>query len=234
MFERQAIIGLNKGNFTPLNTLATKPPEHQIVYGRLRDMILCGELEPGQAVTIQGLITTLGAGMTPVREAIRRLTSEGALEFQGNRRVCVPVLTLPQLDELAFARLALEPQLAFWGAEKITPEEITALVAIDDELNRAISRGDVRNYLFQNHQFHARLYNASGARVMISLADTLWLRMGPSLRVMCGRFGTSNLPDMHEGALAALRAGDAAAVRDAIHADISQGFDQIRRSLEES
>lgn len=221
----------NQGAQNVTTATANKPPEHQIVYGRLRDMILCGELEPGQAVTIQGLVASLGAGMTPVREAIRRLTSEGALEFQGNRRVCVPVLTLPQLDELAFARLAIEPQLAFWGAEKITPDGVTQLTQIDDELNRAIARGDVRNYLFHNHQFHARLYQASGARVMLSIADTLWLRMGPSLRVMCGRFGTTNLPDMHEGALNALQSGDAAAVRDAIRADIMQGFDQIRRSL---
>lgn len=208
-----------------------KQPEHQIVYQRLREMILCGELEPGQAVTIQGLIGTLGAGMTPVREAIRRLTSEGALEFQGNRRVSVPVLTLPQLDELAFARLALEPQLAFWGAEKVSTEQIARLTEIDNEVNHAIARGDVKAYLTKNHQFHAELYAASGATIMISIADTLWLRMGPSLRVMCGRFGTSNLPDMHEDALSALRDGDAARVRDAIHADIAQGFDQIRASL---
>lgn len=211
--------------------MTVKTPEHQIVYARLRDMILCGELEPGQAVTIQGLVASLAAGMTPVREAIRRLTSEGALEFQGNRRVCVPALTVTQLEELAFARLALEPQLAFWGAEKISTSKIDKLEEIDNALNSAISRGDVRTYLSTNHQFHAELYAASGAKIMISLSDTLWLRMGPSLRVMCGRFGTSNLPDMHEDALSALRRGDAVAVREAIHADIAQGFDQIRDSL---
>ena len=56
-----------------MNNLANKPPAHELVYRRLREMILCGELEPGQAITIQGLVATLGAGMTPVREAIRRL-----------------------------------------------------------------------------------------------------------------------------------------------------------------
>ncbi len=194
-------------------------------------MILCGELEPGQAVTIQGLVASLGAGMTPVREAIRRLTAEGALDFQGNRRVCVPVLTLPQVDELAFARLALEPQMAAWACVKITEEEIASLVQIDAEINRAIFRGDVRSYLNQNYLFHMALYTVADARIMMSLAETLWLRMGPSLRVMCGRFGTSNLPDMHIDALAALRARDPRAVREAVHADIAQGFEQIRASL---
>lgn len=216
----------------PEKTTAAKLPEHQIVYARLRDMILCGELEPGQAVTIQGLVASLKAGMTPVREAIRRLTAEGALDFQGNRRVSVPLLTVPQVDELSFARLALEPQLAAWAAAKITDDEIAKLQQMDGELNRAIARGDVRNYLYWNHQFHSKLYAASGATVIISLVDTLWLRMGPSLRVMCGRFGTSNLPDLHIDALASLRARDAEGVRKALYDDIAQGFDQIRLSVQ--
>ena len=67
-------------------------PTHELIYRQLRDQVLFGDLAPGQAVTIQGLTDSLGAGMTPVREAIRRLIAEGALEFQGNRRVCVPLL----------------------------------------------------------------------------------------------------------------------------------------------
>lgn len=207
------------------------PPAHEVAYRRLREMVLDGELEPGQAVTIQGLVALLQSGMTPVREAIRRLIAEGGLEFQGNRRVSVPVLDLPRIEELAFARLAIEPWLAGQAAKRIKPAEIEALEQVDDALNAAIARGDVRAYLRRNYAFHARLYAASGATVLTALVDALWLRMGPSLRVVCGRFGTSNLPDMHESALTALRAGDAAATEAALHADISQGFAQIRLSL---
>ena len=66
-------------------------PAHELVYRDIRDQILFGEFEPGQPVTIQGLTDALGVGMTPVREALRRLTAEGALEFLGNRRIAVPV-----------------------------------------------------------------------------------------------------------------------------------------------
>ena len=48
-----------------------KIPTHEVTYAQLRDMVLFGVLEPGQPVTIQGLIANLGAGMTPVREAIK-------------------------------------------------------------------------------------------------------------------------------------------------------------------
>ncbi|HAL77244.1 MAG TPA: GntR family transcriptional regulator, partial [Rhodobacteraceae bacterium] len=68
------------------NLSAAALPVHEIVYQDLRALILLGELIPGEAVTIQGLATRLSAGLTPVREAIRRLTAEGALSFNDNRR----------------------------------------------------------------------------------------------------------------------------------------------------
>lgn len=217
-----------------MNEQMVKVPTHELVYRQIREMILCGELEPGQAVTIQGLVSRLEAGMTPVREAIRRLTAESALVFQGNRRVSVPVLTLDEVNELAFARLAIEPQLAFWATAKLKAEQIVALELIDQDLNKAIARGDVRDYLYYNYQFHAQLYAISGANILVSMADSLWLRMGPSLRVICGRYGTTNLPDMHAGALDAMKRGDAMGVMEAIRADIEQGIDQVRASLLEA
>ena len=54
-----------------------KVPSHEVTYCRLRDMILFGQLAPGQPVTIQGLTAMLGAGMTPVREAVRTLAAQG-------------------------------------------------------------------------------------------------------------------------------------------------------------
>ena len=66
--------------------------------------------------------------MTPVREAIRRLTAEGALLPQGNRRVAVPELSADLLDQVAFARLAIEPQLAALAAPRLTPAQIDRLV----------------------------------------------------------------------------------------------------------
>lgn len=215
-----------------MNVELQKQPAHESVYQGLRQMILGGDFAPGQAVTIQGLVELLGAGMTPVREAIRRLISEGALQFQGNRRVSVPELSLAQIDELTFARCALEPELARRATRKIKPDQIYALRTIDEALNAAIARGDVKGYLLQNYRFHMALYGAAGSEVVLPLVQALWLRSAPSLRVMCGRFGTQNLPDMHVEALAGLRAGDGEAVAQAIRLDIVQGLENIRAVLE--
>ena len=210
---------------------ARKIPNHEVTYARLRDMILFGRLQPGQPVTIQGLIGDLGAGMTPVREAIRRLTAEGALLPQGNRRVSVPQLTPGLLDQVAFARLTIEPHLAELAARAVTPALITRLEAIDAAVDRAIRAGDVHAYLESNHAFHFALYEASGAGVLVDMARSLWLRFGPSLRVVCARYGAAALPDRHSEALAAMRAADAAGLAGAIRRDITDGLDQVRLAL---
>ena len=208
-----------------------KIPSHELTYARLRDMVLYGHLEPGQPVTIQGLVGDLDAGMTPVREALRRLTAEGALEPQGNRRVTVPRLTPAILEELAFARLTIEPRLAELAAPQLTPGLIATLTALDERVNEALRVGDIPAYLQGNHAFHFALYEASGAGVLLDIARSLWLRFGPSLRVVCGMSGIEGLPDGHVEALAAMRAGDAGALALALRNDIAQGVEQVREAL---
>lgn len=225
---RQAILALasDQSKQTP-----ARVPVHQQIYAQLRDAVLFGELAPGQAVTIQGLIDRTGAGMTPIREAIRRLTSEGALEFRGNRRVVVPLLTIDAIDDLIFLRESVETRLAEQAAARITPEQITALQEIDTRLDEAIIQGDVSAYLRRNYAFHTLIYEAAAAPVLLDVANSVWLRFGPSMRVVCGRMGTRSLPDNHKTAIQALLNRDAAAAGNAIREDVLQGMEQIRESL---
>ncbi len=207
------------------------PPAHETVYRKLREAILFGELAPGQAVTIQGLVEMLDAGMTPVREAIRRLTAEGALEFQGNRRVSVPQLSAGNIDELIYARQAIEPQLSLRAAERANARDRKRLVEIDTQLDIAILQGDVRAYLELNYRFHSEIYDMADAPILRAMADGLWLRFGPSLRVVCGRLGTQNLPDQHKEALRAMQSGNAEAAAEAMRKDVIQGIEQVRSAL---
>ena len=214
-------------------------PAHQIAYARLRDMVLFGDLAPGAAVTIEGLVARLDLGMTPVREAIRRLIAEGALQMQGNRRVCVPRLDAAALEDLGYARCAIETRLAQQALAHCDTKGIEALREIDRQLDRAITSGDIPAYLRSNHAFHFALYARAHSEVLETLAASLWLRFGPSLRVVClgedgargAHGGALHQPDNHKAALAALEAGDRAALTAALKADIAQGVENIRAGL---
>ena len=217
-----------------MGSFTEKLPAHETVYRDLRDRIMFGDLAPGQAVTIRGLVEDLQVSMTPVREAIRRLTAEGALEFKGNRRVSVPVMGPRRFDELAFARIAIEPQLAELAAKNIGHAEIKHLRSIDNRVNDAIRSGDVHGYMQANYRFHFTLYNHANSRVLLPIAKSLWLRYGPLSRIICGRYGTSNLEDRHEEAILMLEAKNPPGVAEAIKKDIEQGFDIVHANFAES
>jgi DNA-binding GntR family transcriptional regulator len=109
---------------------------------------------------------------------------------------------------------------------------IDRLDAIDQKVDAAIRADDVSGYLQSNHAFHFALYEAAGAGVLIDMARSLWLRFGPSLRVVSAKSGATSLPDAHKDALAAMRAGDATALAAAMHRDIAQGVDQVRAAMQ--
>jgi DNA-binding GntR family transcriptional regulator len=130
-------------------------------------------------------------------------------------------------------REAVEPKLAELACPHVTPDLLERLIEIDRGIEPAIRDADVQTYLRLNHAFHFALYEAAGATVLEDIARSIWLRFGPSLRVILARYINSGLPDRHAEALDAMRAGDAQALATAIREDIAQGIDQVRASLAE-
>lgn len=213
-----------------MDVLISKKPEHETIYQRVKEMILFGEVVPGQPVTIHGLANDIGTGVTPAREAIRRLTAEGALVTRENRRIEVPAMTAHRLQQIALVRLTVEPELAEAAVENCQTHDIIELERLDGLVDDAIKGGDIRGYLEANYRFHFHLYRLADAQILRRIADTLWLRIGPSLRVVCGRYGTANLVDHHRAAIQALRDGDATRTREAMTQDIRQGMDFVQQT----
>lgn len=199
-------------------------PAHELVYQRIKDMILFGSLAPGEPLTILGLVDQLNVSMQPVRDAIRRLSAEGAIEVKGNRRVGIPTISPARFEQLGFARLAIEPELSRRATNLIGEVEIEELRRIDEALDLAIETGDVEAYLEQNYRFHFLLYGAAQAPVLLDLAEKLWMQCGPFLRSVCADAGTGEITDHHAEALVALGLRDSEGVARAMAQDISDGL----------
>ncbi len=204
-------------------------PAHQRIYEALRAMLLFGELPPGRDVTLLGLAEELGVSITPVREAVRRLIAERALQFHGNRRISVPRMSAARLTELYDVRALLEPELAARAVFADRMALADHLENVDAQLDTAIRNGEVAQYLRLNYQFHFAIYSAVKSEVYLPMVESLWLQVGPFLRVVCGRMGTTNMIDHHKAAIAALRDNDAAALKTAINDDLKQGFDLMQK-----
>ena len=54
-----------------------------VAYDDLKERLIRGAFAPGTKLTVRGVADELGVSSTPAREAINRLTQEGALVFAG-------------------------------------------------------------------------------------------------------------------------------------------------------
>lgn len=200
---------------------------HENVYRGLRNRILFGGFLPGSAVTLRGLAEDMGVSPMPIREAVRRLIAERALKMQDNRRVLVPPMTQETFEQIVFARKTLEPELAARAMDSIGPAELRQIAAHDRAVDRAMAEGDVHGYMENNYRFHFAIYERAGAETLRALVESIWLQFGPFMRMAYNRWGTSDLEDQHQAAIAALQHGDRKALRAAIAADVSQGMSFI-------
>lgn len=209
---------------------------HDQVYAALRDALLTGRIVPGGGVSLRSLAAELGVSPMPVRDAVRRLVAEGALVAnQANKRLSAPFATPERLEQLALARGWIEPELATRAASRADDALIKALTAIDGDVDAAIAAGDVQAYMAANHAFHFTLYRRAEAELLLSMASGLWLQVGPLMRVVFGRLGTRNLnADHHVEVLAALKARDPEAARQALAADISEGIEAMRAAVQDA
>ena len=199
-------------------------PAHERVYRSLRQRILTGGFLPGKAVTLRGIAHQLDVSPMPVREAVRRLIAERALDLQDNRRVSVPAMTVAKFEQILFARRTLEPELAVRALPHISAAALAEIEALDEGIDRAMATGDIEGYMRGNYGFHFTIYRLASAETLLALTESVWLQFAPFMRMVYGRFGTSNLIDQHVLAREAIRAGDAERLAKAISEDIMQGM----------
>jgi len=203
---------------------------HATVYGELRKRFVTGRVMPESRLSTRRLAAELGVSQMPVREALRRLAAEGAVEIRSKRKIAVPEMTATRFDDLLRCRMLLEPEAAEAAFPYITPALLKKLRETDKAMGVAMRTGDVGAYMEGNFNFHFLIYSAQPRRTLVQLIETLWLQFGPYMRVVYGRFGTANLVDQHRVAIACIEAGDAQGLREAISTDISDGMGLIGTS----
>jgi DNA-binding GntR family transcriptional regulator len=200
------------------------------VYRELRRLIVSGGFAPGAAFTLRALSAALGTSEMPVRDAIRRLVAERALEMLPNRKVAVPAIGLRHFEEIMRVRLLLEAEAAQIAADAMTPAELAEIEEIHRSL-RALKSPTKQDIAAANQRFHYAIYAASRMTLLSSMIDTLWLRTGPTLHHLPIEISKVEIIAQHERVLEALRARNGLAARQAMVADLKAGGERIRAEL---
>lgn len=207
------------------------------VYFQLRNALITGRFDPGQVLTISALSTSFRTSHMPVREALRRLAAENALEIAANGSACVPRVSVERLDDICRARVALEGLATEIAAGLIAPDEIDAVDVHIAEHQALGASGNIYDMLLKNRDFHFSIYRASRSEVLVQLIDSLWLRYGPYMRMLSSYIAPKletgahqPFSEHHHAIVAALRARNGAAARQHMIADIT-GTQELLREL---
>jgi DNA-binding GntR family transcriptional regulator len=207
----------------------------ELALSALRTGIATGRYPLGQRLVEAELVASLGVGRSTVREALRRLAGEGAVEIVRHRGAVVRRLTRREVEDLLMIREALEAAAARLAAERIDEGENRArFTAALERLRQTTAPLDPDRYAESDHDFHWMIAQISGNRQLESLlmrvqhtlaAVQFWHRLPITLYRVSMRG--------HEAMARAILAGDGAAAARAMHRHLTGASDIIRGMSEE-
>ncbi|MGB7286551.1 MAG: GntR family transcriptional regulator [Salaquimonas sp.] len=203
----------------------------EYVYTRLRYAIMIGAISPGTKLTMRGLADAMELSPTPIREAVRRLSSEHAIEILHNRRIFVPNMTLGRFEELVALRTTLEIHAAERSLPYVSDIIIEKMISIDQKMDEDIADRDFDSLTIQNQKFHRTLYETNPNQVSMPAIESVWLQLGPFQRQVIENHKEFYKVDRHKEILMALRSRDAAALIIATESDIREGMSRSGRQM---
>jgi DNA-binding GntR family transcriptional regulator len=203
------------------------------VYAQLSELLVSGRLAPGDQLSLRAVAANLGVSIMPVRAAVNRLTSDGALEVTPNRAVRVPPMSEERFCDLTRIRIEVEGFAAAEAATWRTPVQLKAIARAEADFATEVAKSnpDPASIVSLNKEYHFAIYAAAGSVVLTDIIRGLWLKAGPIINLDF-RSSTDRLADggvlrRHARALKALETRDAENARDAIRDDIQNAADFI-------
>jgi len=202
------------------------------VYAFLKEKILTNQYQPGQRIVIREIARQLEVSDIPVREALKKLASEGLIDFKSHSGARVASLSVDTLEEIFLIRIELETLAARLAAQNATEEEIAELEHYVSMMDECYRKGDIYMYGEYNRKFHKTLYKASHAPILVELIENLYMRSERSRTVFYlnpQRFKDSNKE--HLSVVEALRAKDADKAAQLIRRQKELGFMTVLDAL---
>ena len=138
----------------------------------LRELIISGELKPGVQLRQRDLAERFGVSVTPVREALRWLESEGLVRYDAHKGSTVVEAEAGATREKYQIRAVLEGLAAFLAAPRISDEDIRELESYNERLaGENLRPGEVNDL---NRTLHFRVYEMAGSPLLLALMRLLW------------------------------------------------------------
>ncbi|MBZ0164669.1 MAG: GntR family transcriptional regulator [Notoacmeibacter sp.] len=215
-----------------LSPLARPDTLAQRVRTQLKEAVMAGRFSPGQRLTIRSVAGALAVSLTPAREALYNLASEGVLDLRSDGSVYVPELTEERIIELTKIRVALEGLASREAVQRITDSEITKIVALNEAIIKTDAEQEYSELISLNWQFHFSIYRASQMDHLVRMIESCWMMTGSYLNVIYPKFGeVKEGISNHLQIVRALEQRDGERLASAINMDINLSADALLSAI---
>ena len=191
----------------------------EAAYYRLYEAIRAGDFRPGDRLREIEVAKRMALSRTPVREALRKLESDGIVEHRPRLGAVIRTLSPSEVVELYEMLLVLERTAAQIAAKHANGAEIDILNDINDQI--AALSNETQQAAALNQDFHHRIYLASRNRFLLASARGLnnaLMLLGPT--TLDDEARIKAVSAQHARIIEAIRAGDQTAAGDTAEAHL--------------
>jgi len=152
----------------------------EIAVIEIRKRIIAGEMKPGHRLKEKELCQLFGLSRTPVREALKRLETEGLVTISPNRGARVVKLTKSDLSHLYEMLFTIEGAAARLACSAISEAQIGKLMEYHEWFIQGMKENNYKHLRQVNYQFHKLITEATGNPYLMeswSNLRLLWTRL---------------------------------------------------------
>ncbi|MFY0682631.1 MAG: FadR family transcriptional regulator [Thalassovita sp.] len=241
MIDGTGIVSLNKTLSRSLSAQVSR---------QIGERILDGQLDPGQMLPDENaLCAEFGVSRTVVREAVKMLVAKGMLEVRQrigtrvqevrnwqmlDRDVLLWHQALVVEDErllrLMELRQSIEPDAAYFAAQRHTEEDLNEIFGALDRMSKHV--GQNSEYVLADALFHVSVLRAAHNPYLDALENAIFAGLMLSIRVTNPDQKQNELSvPLHRNVAEAIRAGDAEAAREGMKAHLADSSHRLEKVL---
>lgn len=150
---------------------------HAQVYNYMLDQIFHQKFSYGQKISEEEIAQSLNVSRTPIREALRKLESDGLVEILPKRFAQIVTLTHEDMRQMGTVKLQLDFLAAQLAVYHGSNSDFAALEHTNEALAQALEGGDAYNTLRLDSQFHQQYMRISGNTPLVRFQHQLQTRI---------------------------------------------------------
>ncbi|MGV6874226.1 GntR family transcriptional regulator [Pseudochelatococcus sp. B33] len=147
------------------------------VFRLLEELIVSGELAPGDRLDERALAERFNVSRTPVREALSRLSASGLVVNRGRQSAYVAAISVTELFQTFEVMAELEGLCAKLAAQRMTNAEREELLALAKSFEPTGSKSDLHTYMDLNEKFHHLIYRGAHNPVLEDIVHQVYRRV---------------------------------------------------------